>query len=598
MPTADRIPAEVKGELLVQINGDAPVAVIKAVRALGSVDPDQMGKQIKEQIDPQVTDALRSAAFKKTFIQLNAEKSEFADSVREALGEDLAKLGLVLTSVSVTHIQQGPFTTDAGDVLAAEGLRNVAATVEKNREETNLIKREAQIKVQTQDVNAKEQALELELRQKQREADNARLVDEYEATQETEKVKAVLAQEQAREEAAADQSRKVEEARIQADEQVQRANIAKEKAIVMAAAAAKVEEVQSQAAEKVAREEALKLEEQARIAKEKAVDTARIAKEREIETAEIEKVKALKVADEDRIQAIEVAEVDRQVAVANKRAEEAGARAEQANAEATQREAEEKVITVKAKAEADRQKVIVTIKAEEEASKDRIEADKSAYVETKAAEGERDAALKRAEAVKARAEGEAQAVEAEAQGRANSRTIEADAYASEKTTKAQADFEASEKEAAARTKLALALLEEGKAEAEARRLIVEAENAVAKELVLRDVAIKALEVAPAVLHEVMDPVAKATENVKILQVNGLNGENGGGGLPGTLLSTGLTVAGLAPFLKEAWNMASSSAEGQALIAGAKGAVTDAAAGAAGRIFPKGNDVPGPDLQAK
>lgn len=595
MPTADRIPAEIRGELLVQVDTADPKKVVAAVRSLGAMRPDEMPARIQHQVDQQVTDALRSAAFAKTFVELNAHKADFADEVRKALGEDLAKLGLSLTSVSVTHIQQGPFTSDPGDMLAAEGRRNVAETVEKNRQETNQITRNAQIAVQAQDVEAREKALALDLRQKQKEADQRRQVEEYEATQETEKVKAVLSQEQQREEADAEQKRQIEEARIRASENIEKANIEKSKALALAAAAANAEQAKAQATEKVAREQAAKIETEAKIAKEKAVEAARIAKEREIELAETEKAQSLKVADEARIQAIEEAEVARQVAVANKRAEEAAARAEQAKAEAEQRQAEEQVLTVRATAEADRQKKIVTIKAQEEAEKDRINADKSAYVQTKNAEGERDAALKRAEAVKARAEGEAEAVKAEATGRADSRTIEANAYAQEKTTKAEADFAASEKEAAARTKLAMALLEEGKAEAESRRLIVEAENAVAKELLMRDVAIKALEVAPAVLHEVMDPVAKASENVKILQVNGLNGENGGGGLPGTLLSTGLTVAGLMPFVKEAWNMAKDSDEAKALTSAVKEAAGDAAKSATEGLFPKGKSVPGPTL---
>lgn len=47
-----------------------------------------------------------------------------------------------------------------------------------------------------------------------------------------------------------------------------------------------------------------------------------------------------------------------------------------------------------------RRKEVALIKAAEEAEKDRIEADKAAYVETKKAEAERDAAEKRAEAAK------------------------------------------------------------------------------------------------------------------------------------------------------------------------------------------------------
>lgn len=451
LPTADKLMAEMRGELFVQVNPRSEADILQAVQSLGASNPADMAAIVRQKIDSLVTDALRTAAFKKSFLELNSQKKEFADEVIGLLQEDLARLGLTLTAVSIPHIYQGRFTEAAGDVFAAEGRRNVAETVARNREQTNRIEREAQIAIQEQDVSAVERSLRLELTQKQKEADQRREVNEYEAEQTAATRLAVLEQERATAVAEAQQARAVAETRI--DE-------------------------------------------------ERKIQTAAIRKTETVETAEIAKVKALKVADELRRQAIEEAEINREVAIAAKRAEEAAARALQADAEAKQRESEEAILTVEAKAEAERHLEVITIKAREEASKEEIAADRDAYVET---------------------------------------------------TRATAELEAATKRAEARRILAEALLDEGRAKAEARRLEVEAENAVASQLLMRDVAVKGLEVMPEVMRELMAPVANVAHDVKILQVQGLgSGDNGHvGGLPATILNTGLAAAGVTPFLMEA-----------------------------------------------
>jgi hypothetical protein len=237
-----------------------------------------------------------------------------------------------------------------------------------------------------------------------------------------------------------------------------------------------------------------------------------------------------------------------------------------------------------------------------------IKADQSAYVEAMKAEGERDAALKRAEAVQANAkgvadaerteaEGHAAAAEAKATGEANAKkatatgeadalTIAATAYAQDVRTRAEADAEAADQQAAARTKLAKATLEEGKAKAESIRLKVEAENKVDPVLLLRDVAMSALVHAPAIVREIMAPVGKIPADVKILQIHGIGGDADGDGiqgLPKTLLETGLVAAGIAPFLKEAVGAVADNPDVQAM-AGTLGAVaTKALAEAAGAV---------------
>jgi uncharacterized membrane protein YqiK len=559
LPTANKIPAEIRGELIVRVSPDDPKHVVLAAQSLGTEGGSSGGRMeeiIQQQVDSLVTDALRTAAFKKSFEKLNSEKAEFADEVTQLLASDLAKLGLVLVAVTVPHLKQGEFTRDPGDVFAAEGQRNVAETVAKNRQETNKIKREADIKVQEQDVEARERALTLDRKQKELEAEQARQVAEFTATKETETTKAVLAQEQARALAAAEQKKSVETSRITQDQEIQAAQIVQEQTL-------SVQRAKAGAAAKQAEEEGTRIRAEAEIARQKAV-----------ESAGIEKDKAIKVADQQRTQAISEAEIAREVAIAGRKADEADARGKQATAEAQQRKAEETIVTVKAEAEADRARRVVVIKADEQAQQQKVAADRDAYVQTRKAEGDRDASIKQAEAVRAQAEGRAEAAKAEAAGRAEAAKVdaegqanavkataagraealkyEAEAEASARTTRANAEFDASDKEAKAKIALAGAILEEGRARAESERLLTEARNAVSNQMMMTQVAMRALDQGPAMIREFMAPITKVSD-VRVLQVNGLGGSGGeaGANLPATIMGAGLAAAGALPMIKEA-----------------------------------------------
>lgn len=537
LPTADKIPAEILGELIVRVDSSNNDLIILAAQALGSENETghiegRMSQIIQSQVDSLVTDALRTAAFKKKFADLNAQKKEFADEVTQLLGEDLAKLGLVLVAVTIPSIKQGPFTRDQGDVFAAEGQRNVAETVAKNRQETNAINRAAEVKIQEQDVAARKRQLELDLERKRFEADQTRSVSEYEATQQTETRKAVLEQEQAQAVATASQLEQVAKAEIARDQKVREAEIARDRDLA-------TQRAKAAADQKKAEEEAARVKLEAEIARQKSV-----------EAAQIEKDQTIKVADEKRQQAIAEAMVVREVAIAQKKAEEAKARADQATAEAEKQRAEQTIVTVEAEAKADRERKVVVIKADEEAQKAKVAADRDAYVLTKKAEADRDAAQKRAEASRAEADGRAQSTKLDAEGKAEAVKISAQAEADARTIKANAEFNAADKEAKAKIALAAAILEEGKARAEAERLLTEARNAVSRELLMRDVALKAIEQAPNVVRELMAPIAKVSD-VKVLQINGLGGGDGDGNVPGTILGAGLAASGALPLVREA-----------------------------------------------
>ncbi|WP_424965346.1 flotillin domain-containing protein [Dinoroseobacter sp. S375] len=210
--------------------------------------------------------------------------------------------------------------------------------------------------------------------------------------------------------------------------------------------------------------------EQARIKREEAIRASDIAREKAIREAEITRDRELQVADQERL------------IIINKKSEEesqAKASADQARAEATK--AQEAIETARSVAMAEREKQIVLIHAQQEAERaaTRIKIE---------AQAEKDAAQDRAEAHREEAQADADAL-----------TIRA---------------------AAKKTDLL--------AEAEGRQAIVEAENAIAAEIVNMKIALARLEKLPEVVAQMVKPAEKI-DTIRIHQVSGLSGAGGAGG---------------------------------------------------------------------
>jgi uncharacterized membrane protein YqiK len=538
--TKDKIKACCTMELYIKVDAEEE-SIVKAAQSFGDKNVD--AAILSEIVEGKLTDALRGVAAVKDFAELHAKREEFAEAVKEALVEELAKNGLKLESTSLTNLSQLPIEEmDKNDVFDAVGLRNILQTVADAQQESNQIEKNRDVTIQEQNVKARETALRLDKEKEFLEANQTREVAEYQAEQETLQKKVLLAKEQEAEEAALEQRRNIENTKIAQDEAVATRELQKLKAI--------------------AEEEALKNE---------AERTAQIRAAKSIEAAQIEKAKAIEAAEIEKKKAIETAQIEKEVAIAQADTEKAQAEAEKALAEAKETEARETIQTAEEKARADRAKTIAIIKAKEEAEQAQIDADKERYVEETKAKADLTVTQQQAEAEKAQAEGKANAVREAAMAEADKKRVaaqavkdaaekEAEAEALRITMKAEAAHQAAALDAEAKKQLADARLKEGQAEAEAKRLLVEAENAVDNRILMLKAAEKAMEVAPDVVREFVKS-AEVIGEMKVLQINGLDGLGTGNGDGGSImkdlaqspLGLGITTlaqyAALSPLLK-------------------------------------------------
>jgi flotillin len=89
------------------------------------------------------------------------------------------------------------------------------------------------------------------------------------------------------------------------------------------------------------------------------------------------------------------------------------------------------------------------------------------------------------------------------------------------------ELEVAERRARATERLADAKLRDGEADARVAELVRQAENAMDRKFVYRDVALKLIERLPEIAREMMEP-ARHIDSIRVLDVNGLGGVGGDG----------------------------------------------------------------------
>lgn len=363
---ADKVKAELTAEFLVRVDTSSKEKMIRAMETLqGTITKES----IAQYCTPKFDDALRTAAAKMSIEELQSEREQFRQTVREAL-KTLEEDGLVLSDVLLRQLNQSPIGDfEKDNYFDAQGLKKVVQVIEESK------------KI----INDTEQSSKTQIQERNKDEEIKRLAITEQQTKET------LSQNERVQQMQAEQAKRVAEIKAEND--------------------------------KMAKLAQLKAEEE--------MESRRITKEQQVGVAEEQKQQALKVANETRQRAeqeatiarqkqIELAERDKQIALNAKALEEAEAEkaANEKRAEAV--EAAEAVTTARLVAEAERNKQVEVIKAQQEAEKttaaQKIDADSRVYIAEQNAKAAKTEAAGLADALKIESGAEAEAAKLEAQG--------------------------------------------------------------------------------------------------------------------------------------------------------------------------------------
>jgi len=362
--TQDKLRIDIGASFAVAVKA-SEAAISRAAQTLG--DRTFNTEKLKEVVEGKLIDALRAVAAQMTMDQIHEGRATFVADVRKLIADDLAENGLHLQSVSLTSLDQTPFSElDENNAFNAVGMRKLAEVIATSKKERAEIDASSEVAVRMSSMEATRRKLDIEQQEEQARIEQNIKIESLRASQTSD----------------------IAEKRAAAERDAEAARIAKEQAV-----------------------------REAELLREKTVRNAEIARDLELQAAEIAKERDLQLQQQER-----------QIDIAKKSEQESAARAASNRAKADAVEAEEAVVTAHRIAEAERDKALAVLAAQQSseadstrlrtlaaAEKDAASDHAAARIEQAKAEAdsEREKAYAKRESLLAEAEGQKALAEAE-----------------------------------------------------------------------------------------------------------------------------------------------------------------------------------------
>ena len=134
--------------------------VATAAQSLGSKAFNTEG--IRSLLEGRFIDAVQAVAASLTMDQIHERRSQFVADISALLKDNLAENGVVLSSVSLTRLDQTAFSSlDENNAFNSVGMRRLAEIIAVNRKKRVQIEAEADIAVRHTQLDATKQRLML-----------------------------------------------------------------------------------------------------------------------------------------------------------------------------------------------------------------------------------------------------------------------------------------------------------------------------------------------------------------------------------------------------------------------------------------------------
>lgn len=233
--TKDSMRVDVAADFYVRVKPDAE-SIATAAQTLGqsTMDPNVL----KTLIEAKFVDALRSVAASMDMNDLHQKRGEFVQQVQNTVAEDLTKNGLELESVSLTGLDQTDERfLNENNAFDAVGMTKLKSITEARRKERNDIEATTRVAIETKNLEAEKQSLQISQDQEMARLEQERLIETQRAEQE-----AQLATERA------ERKRQADVATIEAEQATARSRVEREQEVKSA-------EIKSKAALELAEQE-------------------------------------------------------------------------------------------------------------------------------------------------------------------------------------------------------------------------------------------------------------------------------------------------------------------------------------------------------
>ena len=289
--TKDRLRVDVGVEFYVSVE-PTEESIARASQTLGrrTFEADKL----RDLVEGKLVDTLRAVAAQQTMDELHEGRGAFVKQVKAALTEEIRRNGLELESVSLTALDQTPFTAlDENNAFNAVGMRKLAEVIAKSKKERATIDADAEVSVRRSAMEAAKRTLQIDLEEQEAQIQQVKTLEALRAAQLAEIAASKAESEIAANAAKIEMEKSIRNGDIQREEEITKAEIAQQLAVETAEQQRNItlkkqsmDEAKADAAASGARAEAVKAAENVETAK--AVAAAERGKSLDIIAAEKE----------------------------------------------------------------------------------------------------------------------------------------------------------------------------------------------------------------------------------------------------------------------------------------------------------------------
>jgi uncharacterized membrane protein YqiK len=289
--TKDRLRVDVGVEFYVSVEPTED-SIARASQTLGSrtFEPDKL----RDLIEGKLLDTLRSVAAQQTMDNLHEGRGAFVKEVKSALTEEIRRNGLELESVSLTALDQTPFTAlDENNAFNAVGMRKLAEVIANSKKERATIDADAEVSVRRSAMEAAKRTLQIDLEEQEAQIEQVKTLESLRAAQLAQIAASKAESEIAANAAKIEMEKSIRASDIRREEEITKAEIAQRLAVETAEQQRNItlrkqsmDEAKAEAAASGARAEAVKAAEDVETAK--AIAAAERGKSLDLISAEKE----------------------------------------------------------------------------------------------------------------------------------------------------------------------------------------------------------------------------------------------------------------------------------------------------------------------
>ena len=289
--TKDRLRVDVGVEFYVSVE-PTEESIARASQTLGKRTFE--ADKLRDLIEGKLVDTLRSVAAQQTMDELHEARGAFVKEVKSALTEEIRRNGLELESVSLTALDQTPFTAlDENNAFNAVGMRKLAEVIANSKKERATIDADAEVSVRRSAMEAAKRTLQIDLEEQEAQIEQVKTLESLRATQLAEIAASKAESEIAANAAKIEMEKSIRASDIQREEEISKAEIAQRLAVETAEQQRNItlrkqsmDEAKAEAAASGARAEAVKAAEDVETAK--AIAAAERGKSLDLISAEKE----------------------------------------------------------------------------------------------------------------------------------------------------------------------------------------------------------------------------------------------------------------------------------------------------------------------